>query len=111
MKMKKSKGIIYVIVFFFIVIINAAAFSAEIPGSQIFYLGNGITFYPLGSSGVSTFMDMDSGLYNPAAYGDTKRITADLSMGGFGTQDFLLNGRISFPTSYGVLSGNAVSLF
>ena len=36
-------------------------FAQQIPGSQYFYLGNGISFFPLGGSGVSYFMNMDSG--------------------------------------------------
>jgi hypothetical protein len=51
----------------------------QIPGSQYFYLGNGISFFPVGASGVSYFMSMDSNYYNPASYADTKRITADLT--------------------------------
>ena len=109
--MRTFKKIIFLTTSFFFLIISVNLFSAEIPGSQVFYLGNGITYFPLGGSGVSSFMSMDSGLYNPASYGDTKRITADLSIGGLGSQDFLLNGRVSFPTNYGVLSGNLISQF
>ncbi len=111
MEMRNYKRLILIVTFLIFLVLNGNLFSAEIPGSQIFYLGNGISFFPLGGSGVSTFMSMDSGLYNPAAYGDTKRITADISLGGFGSSDFLMNGRVSFPTNYGVLSGNFVSQF
>ncbi len=80
----------------------------EIPGSQIFYLGNGISYFPIGASGVADFSKMGSNLYNPASFADINRITADLSVGGFGSDNFLMNIRASFPTSYGILSGNLI---
>ncbi|UCB46367.1 MAG: gliding motility-associated C-terminal domain-containing protein, partial [Spirochaetota bacterium] len=85
-------------------------FAAPIPGSQFYYLGNGISYFPLGASGVSYFMTMDANLYNPAAYADTKRITTDLSVGGLGGSNFLMNVRGSFPTNIGVITGNFLML-
>ena len=82
----------------------------QIPGSQYFYLGNGISYFPLGASGVSYFMSMGSNLYNPAGYADIRRITTDISVGGLGGDNFLLNTRGSFPTSYGVITGNVLLL-
>ena len=80
--------------------------AAPIPGSQYFYLSNGISYYPLGASGVAHFMGMDSNLYNPAGFADIKRITADLTMGAIGANNFMMNLRGSFPTIYGILTGN-----
>jgi len=82
----------------------------QIPGSQYFYLGNGISFFPVGASGVSYFMSMDSNYYNPASYADTKRITTDLTVGGLAGDNLLLGLRGSFPTNYGVITGNALFL-
>jgi len=82
----------------------------QIPGSQYFYLGNGVSYFPLGASGVADYMKMESNLYNPAALADTKRITADLSLGGFGGDNFLLGVRASFPTVYGIITGNLFTL-
>jgi hypothetical protein len=89
---------------------GTAVFAAQIPGSQFYYLGSGISYFPLGASGVSHFMTMDANLYNPAAYGDTKRITTDLSVGGLGGSNFLMNMRGSFPTTFGVITGNFLML-
>jgi len=105
--MKRFKYIILVI-FLFGAGYNLIA--QQIPGSQYFYLGNGMAFFPLGGSGVSHFMSMESNLYNPAAFADTKRITTDLSTGGFGGEYFLLNARGSFPTNYGIITGNMLIL-
>jgi flagellar hook assembly protein FlgD len=77
----------------------------QIAGSQYPYLGYGIRYFPLGGSGVADFTSMESGLYNPAAFGDVRRVTAGVSLGGLGSDYFLLNSRVSFPTNYGVLSG------
>jgi outer membrane protein OmpA-like peptidoglycan-associated protein/flagellar hook assembly protein FlgD len=85
-------------------------FADQIPGSQYYYLGNGISFFPLGASGVSYFMTMDANLYNPAGFADTKRVTTDISLGGFSGDNFLLNARGSFPTNFGVLTGNVLAL-
>ncbi len=104
------KRVSYVLIFIFIFCSGFNIFATQIPGSQYFYLGNGITFFPLGASGVSYFMTMDSNLYNPAALADTKRITADLSIGGLAGSNFLLNARGSFPTNYGVISANYLML-
>jgi len=104
----KRKIFAFLLVFIFFVAINLAA--NQIPGSQYFYLGNGISYFPLGGSGVASFMTMDSNLYNPASFADTKRITADLSAGGFLGSNFLMNGRGSFPTNYGIITGNLLFL-
>ncbi len=101
---------IYFIVILFLIAFSGLLFSDEIPGSQLFYLGNGISFFPLGASGVASFSNMESNLYNPASFADINRITADLSLGGFGSSNFLLNGRASFPTKYGVLTGNFLTV-
>ncbi len=82
----------------------------QIPGSQYFYLGSGISYFPLGASGAADFMKMEGNLYNPASFADTKRITADLSMGGFGGDNFLVNVRGSFPTNIGIMTGNFLAL-
>jgi outer membrane protein OmpA-like peptidoglycan-associated protein/flagellar hook assembly protein FlgD len=94
----------------FILAVSAPLFASQIPGSQFYYLGSGISYFPLGASGVASFMTMDANLYNPAAYADTKRITTDLSIGGLGGQNFLLNARGSFPSIYGVITGNFLML-
>jgi len=94
----------------FILSASSSLVASQIPGSQFYYLGSGISYFPLGASGVSYFMTMDSNLYNPAAYADTKRITTDLSVGGLGGSNFLLNARGSFPTNYGVITGNFLML-
>jgi len=94
----------------FILCVSTSIVASQIPGSQYYYLGNGISYFPLGASGVSYFMTMDANLYNPAAYADTKRITTDLSVGGLGGSNLLLNARGSFPTSYGVITGNFLML-
>ncbi len=86
------------------------ALAAQIPGSQYFYLGSGISYFPLGASGVADFMRMESNLYNPAALADTKRITSSLSLGGFGGDNFLLNFGASFPTTIGIITGNVLAL-
>ena len=65
--MKRFKYIILVI-FLFGAGYNLIA--QQIPGSQYFYLGNGMAFFPLGGSGVSHFMSMESNLYNPAAFAE-----------------------------------------
>ena len=82
----------------------------QIPGSQYFYLGNGITYFPLGGSGVSHSMSMESNLYNPAGFAGTKRITTDLSVGGLAGNHTLINARGSFPTNYGIITANILSL-
>ncbi len=86
------------------------AFADQIPGSQYYYLGSGISYFPLGSSGAADFMRMESNLYNPAALADTKRITSGLSLGGFGGDNFLLNFGASFPTTVGIITGNVLAL-
>ena len=107
--MKRLK---YAILVFFVLCAGYNLSADQIPGSQYYYLGNGITFFPLGSSGVSHFMSMDSNLYNPASFAGTKRITSGLSIGGLGTggDDFLFNVRGSFPTNYGVMTFNVLGL-
>ena len=104
------KRAIFILVFIFAAWTGSFLCADQIPGSQYYYLGNGIAFFPLGSAGVSHFMSMDAGLYNPAAYADTRRITADLGIGGLGGDNLLLNARGSFPTNYGVITGNALIL-
>jgi len=103
-----------VIKFTFIIIAllssSYCVFGQKIPGSQYFYLSNGITFFPLGASGVSHYLTMDSNFFNPAGYADIRRITADLSLGGLGTENFLINARGSFPTNYGIVTGNVTAL-
>jgi hypothetical protein len=92
-------------------LIPAAGLLAEqIPGSQFFYLGNGISYFPLGAAGIADFMRMDSNLYNPAAYGDLRRVTTDLTLGGLGSDYTHVNLRGSFPTNIGVITGNAIVL-
>jgi outer membrane protein OmpA-like peptidoglycan-associated protein/flagellar hook assembly protein FlgD len=98
------------IVFILFAIPCGGLFAQQIPGSQYFYLGNGISYFPLGAAGVADFMRMDSNLYNPAAYGDLKRITTDLTVGGLGSDYTLVNVRGSFPTNIGVITGNAIVL-
>jgi outer membrane protein OmpA-like peptidoglycan-associated protein/flagellar hook assembly protein FlgD len=104
------KRLIYLILILFVAFTASWVFAGEIPGSQFYYLGNGISYFPLGASGVSHFMTMDANLYNPAAYADTKRITTDLSLGGLGGSNFLMNVRGSFPTTIGVITGNFLML-
>ena len=87
-------------------IIPFSLMAVPIPGSQYFYLSNGISYYPLGASGVAHFMGMDTNLYNPAGFADIKRITTDLTMGAIGANNFMMNLRGSFPTIYGILTGN-----
>jgi len=93
-----------------LIVSASSAFAAQIPGSQYFYLGSGISYFPLGSSGVADFMRMESNLYNPAALADTKRITSSLSLGGFGGDNFILNFSASFPTTVGIITGNVLAL-
>jgi len=89
---------------------GAGLIAEQIPGSQYFYLGNGISYFPLGAAGIADFMRMDSNLYNPAAYGDLKRVTTDLTLGGLGSDYTHVNLRGSFPTNIGVITGNAIVL-
>jgi len=105
--MKKLK---YAILMIFLLSATYNLMAQQIPGSQYFYLGYGSSFFPLGASGVSHFMSMDSNFYNPASYADTKRVTADFTTGGFGGDNFLLGVRGSFPTNFGVLTGNVLML-
>jgi outer membrane protein OmpA-like peptidoglycan-associated protein/flagellar hook assembly protein FlgD len=93
-----------------LVLTASAAVAGQIPGSQYFYLGRGPSYYPVGAGGVAGFMSLESGLYNPAAFADTKRLTTALSVGGLGSDNFLLNTRLSFPTSYGIISGYVQAL-
>ncbi|MFW6180596.1 MAG: gliding motility-associated C-terminal domain-containing protein [Spirochaetota bacterium] len=88
-----------------LVLAAPAAVAEQIPGSQYFYLGRGPSYFPVGAAGVAGFMSLESGLYNPAAFADTKRLTTALSVGGLGSDNFLFNTRVSFPTSYGIISG------
>jgi len=104
------KAIKYLFIIMVLIFSSYSLFGQQIPGAQYFYLSNGITFFPLGASGVSHYLSMDSNFYNPAGYADIKRITADLSMGGLGTENFLINGRGSFPTNYGIITGNVTAL-
>ncbi|MFW6139292.1 MAG: FlgD immunoglobulin-like domain containing protein [Spirochaetota bacterium] len=100
----------YVLVLMFIFCVAGVGIADQIPGSQYFYLGNGISFFPLGASGAAHYMTMDANLYNPAAYGDTRRVAADISLGGLAGDNLLFNARGSFPTNYGVLTGNFLVL-
>jgi outer membrane protein OmpA-like peptidoglycan-associated protein/flagellar hook assembly protein FlgD len=104
------KALRYVFILLFFTSCSYNLVAQQIPGSQYYYLGNGISFFPLGASGVPFFMTMDSNLYNPAAYADTRRVTTDLSVGGFAGDNFLLNARGSFPTNFGVITGNVLVL-
>lgn len=104
------KKIVFVVFFFFFLCGAFNLMAEQIPGSQYFYLGNGISFFPIGSSGVSYFTSMDSNYYNPASYADTRRITTDLTVGGLAGDNILLGVRGSFPTNYGVITGNALLL-
>jgi outer membrane protein OmpA-like peptidoglycan-associated protein/flagellar hook assembly protein FlgD len=105
--MKRYKCLLLTAVFLFT---GYGLIADQIPGSQYFYLGNGITYFPLGAGGVSHFMSMESNLYNPAGFAGTKRITADLSVGGFAGSHTLINARSSFPTNYGIITANILSL-
>lgn len=105
--MKRLEAGVFVI---FLLFICPVAFAQQIPGSQYFYLGNGISYFPLGGSGAADFMRMEGNLYNPASFADTKRLTTDLSMGGFGGDNFLLNVRASLPSYAGVFTGNFLLL-
>ena len=98
----------YIAILAFLLLPCSTLFSDQIPGSQYFYLGNGISYFPLGASGVADFMRMDSNLYNPAAYGDLKRVTTDLTVGGLGSEYTQVNLRGSFPTNIGVITANAI---
>jgi hypothetical protein len=104
------KRLWYYIAIFIVLIPGFCGLADQVPGSQYFFLGNGISYFPLGGSGVADFMRMEANLYNPAAYADTKRITTDLSVGGFGGDNFLLNFRTSFPANIGVISANVLTL-
>ena len=99
----------YIAILVCILLPCSTLFSDQISGSQYFYLGNGISYFPLGASDVADFMCMDSNLYNPAAYGDLKRVTTDLTVGGLGSEYTHVNLRGSFPTNIGVIT--ATSLF
>ncbi len=98
----------YVIVLVCILLPCSSLFSDQIPGSQYFYLGNGISYFPLGAAGAADFMRMDSNLYNPAAYGDLKRVTTDITVGGLGNDFTQINLRGSFPTNIGVITANGI---
>ena len=98
----------YIAILIFLLLPCSTLFSDQIPGSQFFYLGNGISYFPLGASGIADFMRMDSNLYNPAAYGDLKRVTTDLTFGGLGSEYSQINLRGSFPTNIGVITGNMI---
>ncbi len=101
---------IFLLLVLLLIVPACSIFAAQIPGSQYYYLGSGISYFPLGSSGAADFMRMESNLYNPAALADTKRITSGLSLGGFGGDNFLLNFGASFPTSVGIITGNVLAL-
>jgi outer membrane protein OmpA-like peptidoglycan-associated protein/flagellar hook assembly protein FlgD len=104
------KKIGLVIVVLCAVMTGGRLFADQVPGSQYFFLGNGISFFPLGGSGVAHFDGMETNLYNPAGYADTKRITTDLSVGGLAGDNLLLDFRGSFPTNYGIITGNFLML-
>jgi len=100
----------YAFILLLIIFPSFGLFAQQIPGSQYLYLGQGISYFPYGASGVADFMGMDTNFYNPAGYADTKRITAGLSMGGFSGDNFLLNARGSFPSNIGILTANVLAL-
>jgi outer membrane protein OmpA-like peptidoglycan-associated protein/flagellar hook assembly protein FlgD len=104
------KKISLVVIFLCSVVAGGRLIADQVPGSQYYFLGNGITFFPLGGSGVAHFTNMESNFYNPAGYADTRRITTDFSIGGLAGDNLLLGFRGSFPTNYGIITGNVLFL-
>ena len=46
----------FIAILLFLLLPCSTLFSDQIPGSQYFYLGNGISYFPLGASGIADFM-------------------------------------------------------
>ncbi len=85
-----------------------------LPGSQLFYLGQGANGFALGGNGITQFGSIEGLFYNPAVTGDIRRISASFSGGTTGvmsTRNAIFGSlAASFPTRFGVFSGGATFL-
>ncbi len=88
------------------------------PGSQYVFTGTSVRGTALGWTGMSELGNIQDMSYNPAALGDLRRVANNLSIGGFGSTNSLINLGFAYPSLSGVfslgidyISGPASSLY
>ncbi len=92
----------------FAVVVGFAA--NQLPASQYIYAGSGVKEFSLGYTGISEMGSIDGTSFNPASLGNAKRMAASLSLGGLGSDSFLLMPAFAYPSDFGVFSINGIFL-
>ncbi|OHD56410.1 MAG: hypothetical protein A2Y33_15585 [Spirochaetes bacterium GWF1_51_8] len=107
MKMKKWLAPVLGIVLF-----TAPFYGVNLkPGAQNIYTGTGAKETSLAYTGIASVDSMSGMWFNPASLGSLKRLANSLTIGGFGTQQFLADLGFAFPTLAGVFWFDALYQF